>query len=283
MPANLPAEPLGARNPRLGALRRLVERRAERTLASRFVVDGPVLTAEALQSPLAVEVIYVGADVLDGSGGRADGDVAIMRDLAAAQGVTVVPVTAGVLERLADPVTPRPVLAVVHSPATGLDELPEPDGDGDFMLVAVGLADPGNLGTLVRTAEASGARGVAVLGDATDPFSPKAVRASAGSVFRMPITVERDLPLALDALSHRWTLVAAVTDGTPFDDDAALVRHAAVLLGSEAHGLDTRARQAASHSVSIPMAGDVESLNVGVAGAVLAFDLARRRRMGSGR
>jgi RNA methyltransferase, TrmH family len=276
VPATPLPEPLGARNPRLAALRRLVERRGDRAEQQRFVVDGPVLATEALLAVLPVEAVFLDAGHL----GAPEVDAVV--SLALDRGVPVLPVATGLLGRIADPVTPRPVLAVVHLPPTGLELLPVPSGDDDFLLVAVAVADPGNLGTLVRTAEAAGATGLAVLGDATDPFSPKAVRASAGSVLRVPIAVSRDLGRGLDALASQWTLLATAADGEPLDH-AALGPRPAVLLGSEAHGLDAVARDAASMTVAIPMDGAVESLNVGVAGAVLAFELARRRRTGSGR
>jgi RNA methyltransferase, TrmH family len=258
-----------------------VERRTERAQTGQFVVDGPVLAAEALRGPLEVARVFVGADLLDGADGGTT-DVDLLCELARSRDVPVVPVVPGVLERLADPVSPRPVLAVVQAPDTQIAAIPEPGDDADFLLVAVSVADPGNLGTLVRTAEAAGATGVVVLGDATDPFSPKAVRASAGSVLRVPVAVTRDLVPALDALARHWTLVATSVDGVPFDASDVSVPRPAVLLGSEAHGLDPRAAAAATHTLSIPMAGEVESLNVGVAGAVLAFELARQRRSRSG-
>jgi RNA methyltransferase, TrmH family len=172
-------------------------------------------------------------------------------------------------------------VAVAQQPEVSIAGFVAPVANTDFCVVAIDVADPGNLGTLMRTAEASGASGVVVAGDSTDPFSPKAVRASAGSVLRVPLVVERDTSLVLRVLGERWTLVATGAEGQPFDE-VMFDPCPAILLGSEAHGLSAEMMDAADVVVAIPMAGEVESLNVATAGAVLAFELARRRRTGSG-
>ncbi len=274
MGASRRAEPLGARNARIADLRRLVERRSHREATGRFVVDGPVLLAEALATGLVVEV-FADVDAL-GVGGRLGGAV----EQARSRNVPVIPVASGVLARVADPVTPQPVVAVVNRPPTATPDAVVAQGRG--VLVADSLADPGNLGTLVRVAEAAGLGAVWCVGEGTDPFGPKAVRASAGSVLRLPIAVDSDAGAAVAALgAHGCTVVGLRGDGTPYDA-AALTRPVALVVGSEAHGISGTVAPLVDEWVGIPMLGDVESLNAGVAGAVVALEIARRSRTGSG-
>jgi RNA methyltransferase, TrmH family len=258
-------------------LRRLVERRSDRESAGVFVVDGPVLVAEALSADVVVRELYCDADHL--------GDPAIAEVVAAARSASVRVQVAqpGVIARVADPVTPRPLVAVVERPdapvATRASAGASAAGNG--LLVLVGVSDPGNTGTLMRTAEAAGMTAVWVVGDGADPFGPKAVRASAGSVLRVPVAVHRDALGALASLvAAGHTLVGTSAQGVVYDQfDAG--PSPALLLGSEAHGLGPDVAAMVDRWVSVPMSGAAESLNVAVAGSVLAFELARRRRIGS--
>jgi len=252
-------------------LRRLITRRSEREATGRFVVDGPHLVAEGLLAGLVDEVFV---DVA-ATGGFAD-----LLDTARRAGVTTTTVASGVLARVADPVTPQAVLAVARRPAP-----PSVDGvasGGGGVLVCDALSDPGNLGTLIRVAEAAGLSGVWCVGGGTDPFGPKAVRASAGSVLRVPVAVEPDGPAAVGSLAEAgFGIVGLRGDGAPYDA-VDLAPPVAIVVGSEAHGISDAVATTVTTWVGIPMAGEVESLNAGVAGAVVAFEVARRRRTGSG-
>ena len=196
-------------------------------------------------------------------------------DAAERAGVDVFAVEDRVFGDLSDAVTPQPALAVLAAPSLALDHRFTGTGRRR-LLVLVDVADPGNVGTIVRTAEASGFDGVVTTGSTADPLSPKAVRASAGSVLRVPVAEAVD---ALDELTDAGVdTVATVVEGPP-DDAAALDGdRVAIVLGSEAHGLPAEVMAQCSSRVGIPMAGQVESLNVATVGAVLAFDLARRDR-----
>ncbi len=154
--------------------------------------------------------------------------------------------------------------------------------EGAPLLVLVGLQDPGNAGTLVRVAEAAGCAGVVLTEHSVDLFNPKTVRATAGSLFRVPVAqdVPVDALLSACAAAAVPVVATAAVDGTD-PSDAPLGGAAAVLLGSEAHGLADDLVVRADARVTIPMAGQVESLNAAVAGAVLAFEAARRRRTAS--
>jgi TrmH family RNA methyltransferase len=154
----------------------------------------------------------------------------------------------------------------------------------DVVLVLVDLSDPGNAGTLVRTAEASGVGAVLVTGQTVDPYSPKCVRASAGSVFRIPTLVMTDAAACLARLRrtrHR-TVGTAARRGTPVHE-ADLAPPLALVLGNEAHGLADEVAAHIDEWVHVPMAGRVESLNVAATGAVVLFEAARQRAQPTGR
>ncbi len=173
-----------------------------------------------------------------------------------------------VLERVATTEHPQPVIAIVHMrPQT----LPS---DATFVMVADRVADPGNAGTIIRSAEAAGAHAVVFTPGSVDPYNPKVVRATAGSLFRIPVvggTVEELRAAGLAVLATSSHTGTAYTD---IDFTASV----AVMVGNEAHGVDADA--AVDGWITIPHVGAAESLNVAMAATVLAFEVARQRRAG---
>ncbi len=192
------------------------------------------------------------------------------------QDIDVVLLRAGVLARLADAVNPQPIVACLTGQPGSLEELS--DGAG-FVLVAHQIADPGNLGALMRIAEASAADAVVVTGSSADPFGPKALRGSAGSALRLTILEHRD---GLEALALLRARGLAVVGTSPHEgeDFAHLTWPAkvALVLGNEAHGLDDDLLRAGDVAVRIPMASAVESLNLSVAAGILAMSFRRGLR-----
>jgi RNA methyltransferase, TrmH family len=188
--------------------------------------------------------------------------------------VRLIELADGVLAKVADAVTPQPIIAVAALPDTGVDLVP---ADG-FVLVLHDVRDPGNLGTAVRAADASGAAGVIVSGESVDVFNPKALRATAGSAFHLPVSVTATLEEAVAALhaTGRRVLGAVVSGGAALWH-APLTSASAVVVGGEATGLTAEERASLDGAVTIEMAGRAESLNVGVAAALLCFEALRRR------
>lgn len=253
---------LGARNPRLAELRRLIGRRSSRS--AEVVLEGPRTVGEALDAghvPLTVVVPH---------GAWSTAAVAAVVDRLPA-GVEMLVVRDDAFDRLAPSTTPQPMLAVVPRP-TGA--LPEALAGEDLVLVLVDVADPGNVGTLVRVAAAVAARAVVCVGGA-DPWGPKAVRASAGTVLRVPVVTAESLAPVVDRLRVAGARIIGtdVGDGQPHDG-GVLRGPVAIVLGSEPHGLD-RAVVDADAWVRIDMAGAVESLNVAMAGTLLAYEATR--------
>jgi TrmH family RNA methyltransferase len=190
-----------------------------------------------------------------------------------ARGVRVHRLAPGVMDRVAGTVTPQGVLAVFPM----VDRDPEVLAGGTLVVVLDDVRDPGNAGTVLRTADAAGADAVVCCGGTVDPYNPKTVRSSAGSLFHVPLVVEPDTGRALAALAaHGYRRLGAVVRGG--EDYVAVdwTRPTAVVLGNEAAGLPEGL--ALDATVAIPMAGRAESLNVGTACAVLCFEALRQRR-----
>lgn len=252
---------LGARHPEVERLRRLLSRRSDRVSERAFVLEGPKLLAEAVAAGAPLESVYVTEDsTVDLTG--VDVPVRVLQR--------------GVLERVADTVTPQSVLAVCRSLDVPLADVLS----STFVVVCVDLQDPGNAGTILRSAEAAGAGAVVLAGASVDPFNPKAVRASAGSLFHVPVVRGGDAVEVLVHLGERGLrrLGTVARDGESLDD-ADLTGSIALVLGNEAHGLPPEVDACLDGHLSIPMVGRSESLNVGMATAVLCFEVARQRRV----
>jgi TrmH family RNA methyltransferase len=183
-----------------------------------------------------------------------------------------------VLDRVSNLDTHQGVLAVFQRPAWSEDDLFA--GESPFVLVAAGVRDPGNLGALVRTAEAAGASGLIALHGSADPYRDKALRGSSGSAFRLPcrsgVTVEQ----MLDIVERRGISVVASdsSGGVPLWDADFGAAPQAFLVGAEGAGLPQQLRDACTSLVRIPMQAPVESLNLAVAAGLLLFE--HRRRIG---
>ena len=252
------------------------------------MAEGAELIRIALDVGAPVESVYASPD------GDDDPATQAVCRRATAAGARVFYLAPGVLERVADTVTPQPVLAVLPmlgdrdpardstaDPDAGDTAVPWPPDPGALVVVLVDVRDPGNAGTVLRAADAAGATAVVFAAESVDPYNPKTVRASAGSIFHVPFSVRRD-PATLAAgftTAGFRTLATVVRDG---EDYAGLDWSVptAVFFGNESSGLDPGLSSRLDGSVAIPMAGKAESLNVGVASAVVAFEAFRQRRGG---
>lgn len=215
----------------------------------------------ALEAGTELEALYLDASLADRP------DLVAIVERARQRGVRAYGLEPGVLVKVADAQTPQPVLAAARFAAPDLTEMP----DGGLTLVLHELRDPGNVGTIIRSADAAGARGVVLTGQSVDPYNPKTLRATAGSIFHLPVTVA-ELATTLDHYesrgSHTWaTIVRGGAD--PFDCD--LSGPSVVVIGNEAEGLDAATVRRCQSTMSIGMAGRNESLNAGVAASLIAF------------
>ena len=256
--------PLTAGNSRVKEARKL-SRRSVRSERRLFLVDGPNAVEGALELPERVVEVFATPDAAD-----------TYADLLAAATVTLVDDRA--LASLSDAVNPAGVVAVCRHLDAALDDVT--DGVGPIVICA-DVRDPGNAGTIIRTADAAGAHGLVFAGDSVDPYNPKAVRASVGSLFHVPFAMERDPAAAVSAAQQAGFVVLAADGAGELDlFDAGQLLHGRIawLFGNEARGLPDDLAALADHRVAIPILGHAESLNLATAAAVCLYESARVRR-----
>ncbi len=261
---------LSARNEAIKQLRRLLRDRGARWDASRFVIEGPTLVADALASHVQVCEVFVDSD----HALRAEAANVLTR--AESLGVKVRPVAPGVLQRVGSTSSPQPLMAVAQMLHLTIEEGIEALGtEPGPVLVLGGVSDPGNAGTLVRSAAAGGGRMVLFADGSVDPYNPKVVRASAGALFRTALVVA-SLRSAIDQLVAAGfeVFAASATRGTPHHAHD-LAGRVAIVLGNEARGLPETARNLPL--ITVPIDAEVDSLNVAMAGTVICFEAKRQR------
>ena len=182
-----------------------------------------------------------------------------------------------VFERISDTVTPQGVLCVVKCLHYSLEDVTA--GKEAFLLMLEDIQDPGNLGTMIRTAEGAGVSGIVMSRGTADIYNPKVIRSTMGSVFRMPFVYVEDMPESIKQISKFGIRVyAAALDGATFYTKENYLGKIAFLIGNEGNGLTKEAVTAATQSVFIPMEGEVESLNASISAAVLMYEASRQRR-----
>jgi TrmH family RNA methyltransferase len=252
-----------AENPKVKTLRSL-HRRPARYGEGLLLVEGVRLVEEALQAGCPLHVaLYEPERLAETPRGRA-----LLATLTASP--AAFSTTPRILDSVADTATPQGVVAAVPFPELS----PRPEG---LVLILDQLRDPGNCGTILRTAEAAGVGLVCCAPGTVDPFSPKVVRAGMGAHFRLPLRAAADWEDVSGAVVGRQVLLAEAHGGRPYDA-VDWRRATALIVGGEAEGASEQARQLASDRVSIPMAGTAESLNAAVAAGILLFEALRQRR-----
>ncbi|TIC80427.1 RNA methyltransferase [Nocardioides sp. GY 10113] len=261
-----------------------MHRRSARAERRCFIADGPKAVESALAHEGCVVEVFATVDAArqyaDLLGGAPDGTpVSLVEDRA--------------MDALSDSVTPAGVVAVCRfldrplpvALGAGVDALDAGDRDepeaARLVAICADVRDPGNAGTVIRCADAAGAAGVVLAGDSVDAYNAKTVRASVGSLFHLPVAIERDAAAAV-AAAREAGLVVLAADGAGevdlFEADELLARPTAWLFGNEAWGLPPELAELADHRVRIPIHGRAESLNLATAAAVCLYASARAQR-----
>ncbi|MCR4408392.1 MAG: RNA methyltransferase [Anaerolineae bacterium] len=250
-------------NPKIQYVRALARRRT-RHQEKQFIIEGVRLVEEALRADIIPALSFFTEDLVATERGRN-----LLAELQK-RGASPLPVSNAVMRTMSDAQTPQGILAVVPFPQ------PVPPPTLSLILVVDGIRDPGNLGTLLRTAEAAGVEEVLLAPGTVDLYNPKVVRGAMGAHFRLPIKAQD------------WAEIASITSGTQvFLADARGDREydkvdwcapSTLIVGGEAEGASASGRKLATIRVFIPMQGSTESLNVAVAAAVILFEAARQRR-----
>lgn len=185
-------------------------------------------------------------------------------------------VTQEVFQKMSDTQTPQGILAVVEMPRYELEDML---GESPLLVLLEDIQDPGNLGTIMRTAEGAGVDGIIMSSNTVDLFNPKTVRSTMGSIFRVPFLYVDDLEKVITRL-HREQIMtyAAHLEGDRLYDEISYLSGTAFLIGNEGKGLKKQTADLANSYMKIPMKGRLESLNAAVATALLVYEAARQRR-----
>jgi TrmH family RNA methyltransferase len=256
-------------NQKVKAIRKL-EQKKYRQETGTFFIEGLRTVGEAVQTSAPIEALVIAPDLLVSDFGCS------LLDEPVVQNTERIEVSTEIYERIAHKDGPNGIGAIVRQQWQSLDDL-TPDGE-DLWVVLDAIADPGNLGTIMRTADGVGAKGIILLGHATDPYDPTAVKASMGAVFSLT------LAQANWADFHRWqqayqVMLAGTSDHASEDYQAIQYqRPLALLMGSERHGLSDEMMAACDKIARIPMRGRSDSLNLAVATAVMLYEIYNQYR-----
>ncbi len=252
-----------SKNPKIQQVRALINQHKERQESGKFIIEGVRLTEEALASGWLPEMVLVSPSL-----SQRGTELAVeLRQ----RNVPIEEIDERLLNQLSDTQTSQGILAVLAQRT-----LPIPD-EWDLLLVLDGLRDPGNLGTILRSAAAAGVQGVLLTAGTVDPFAPKVVRSGMGAHFRLPIHTVSWEEIRQMAKSHSASILIADAARGESCWSANLCQALVLAVGSEAEGLQTAAYEAADGLIHIPMPGRSESLNASVAASILLFEIVRQR------
>jgi TrmH family RNA methyltransferase len=244
---------------------RALHQRKQREAQGLFLAEGVRVVEDLLASPVCTRLVLAASTLEDSPRGRA------LLDQASRKHVPLRRLEARELTELAGTDTPQGVIAVAETPRATRHTLEGLASDAALLLLDA-VQDPGNLGTLVRTAEALGAAGVILLPGTVDPWNPKAVRAAMGSAFRVPVVAAEWRDLAPWLREEGYRLLAAASGATPIQRQTGRV---ALVVGNEGAGISPATMEHADACVGIPLRGRAESLNVAAAAAILLYELLR--------
>ncbi|MBQ7358891.1 MAG: RNA methyltransferase [Lachnospiraceae bacterium] len=244
----------------------------ERKKDGVFIVEGLRMFEEA---PLDwISQVYVSSKCLAGlESGNGDRDKAILERL---EMIAYEEVTDEVFSKMSDTQTPQGILSVLRRPTYSLSDIL---GQNALIMILEDLQDPGNLGTILRTGEGAGINGVIMSKDTVDIFNPKVIRATMGSIYRMPFVYVEDLKDILDTLHIEGIQTyAAHLQGENYYDSFDFRNGTAFLIGNEGNGLKKETADQAKSYLKIPMEGKVESLNAAIAASLLMYEAHRQRK-----
>ncbi|WP_369808036.1 TrmH family RNA methyltransferase [Leucobacter chinensis] len=258
-------------NPKAPRIKRLAQllTKKQRVITGTFLVEGPQAVEELLaHRPAEAETVFVR---YDGSG------FPNIERLAEEQGVEVLLATPQVIAALSDTVTPQGVVAVARMAEADLVSVLK---DAKLVAIMHEVRDPGNAGTVLRAADAAGADAVVFAGESIDPWNPKVVRSTTGSLFHLPVVTGVTLEEAIDAAtaSGLTTIAADVRGDDLSPSDESLAGPVAWVFGNEAHGLSEADRARAERSLRLPIFGAAESLNLATAASVCLYTTAFAQR-----
>ncbi len=238
--------------------------RGGRTDGGRVGIEGEHLLAEAVRSGIEIATVFIRS-----------GEEAILERIGLDGEIDILELPAEIFSSAVTTESPQGIAALVTPKIFSLDDML--CGESPLIVIAAGLQDPGNLGTLIRSAEAFGASGVITLPGTASPWNAKALRASSGSAFRLPVVAATEDEVFLRLRAAGIQAFAAVADAAVLSTMSELVGPVALLVGNEGRGLSPELLEQADGRISIPCPGPVESLNAAIAGSILLYEASRQR------
>ena len=244
------------KNPKVASWRSLKDKKG-REEQNAFLVEGVRMVREALASSFTVRTVLLREDYEP--------------DFPIPENIPVFLLSDPVFRSVCDTKTPQGIAAVLSLQAK--------EASGARLLALDGVQDPGNVGTIIRTADAAGFDGVLFSPDCADLFSPKVLRSTMGSIFRLGFSFPASLPDALEQLkSEGYSVLSSQLDGAPFYDRKDVSSSFVLVIGNEGNGVSDPVKAAATHRLRLPMRGGAESLNAAVAAGIMMYDLTREER-----
>lgn len=264
-----PASPISSRDNRFVKFLRSLSEPKGRKKEQAYIIEGFKMVEEALRIPGAVSHVIATPTLL-----RHNAESII--EMAASQSVKLTWITDRILDVVSETRTPQPVIAVVRMKEHTETEILKPDPG--LFIIAHWIQDPGNIGTIIRSSEAVGASGVVITHGTVDPYGPKAVRASMGSILRLPIIRIDDLSRFLERCTESgFQTVGLAISGKIAHFELDLTRPTALIVGSEGLGLPEDIMQNVRYISRIPMFKGIDSLNVATAASVVLYEAYRQR------
>lgn len=254
-------------NPQIKNLIQLQKKSKARVEQNAFVTEGIKMFEESMTGGFLIKAYFSESLYNDIVG----------KDSEYFKGYSYEVVTDGVFKEISDTLTPQGVMAIVKKPEYGLEQM---IGDSKAnLLLLEDIRDPGNLGTMLRTAEAAGVSGIILSKNSVDMFNPKVIRSTMGAIYRMPFLYVEDLGVTINQLKeNKFSIYAAHLLATRSYDEIDYIGKCAIIIGNEANGLSDEIAELATKYIKIPMEGKVESLNAAVAASILMYEVYRNRR-----
>lgn len=249
-------------NNKIKELTALRDKSKARREAGLYIVEGPKMCEEA-PTDMVVETFVTQKCVESNKSWLSNRSYEVVEDR--------------IFEKLSDTKTPQGIMSVIKQPKYELEDILK---DGKLYVILEDIQDPGNMGTIVRTAEGAGVAGIIMTRGCVDIFNPKTIRSTMGSVYRVPFVYTDDLAGTMESIKKAGiTVYAAHLKGEKYYDEINYGR-AAFLIGNEGNGLKDETANMADTYIKIPMSGQVESLNAAVATSVLMYEHSRQTRIG---
>ncbi len=247
---------------------KLLHKKKDRWKKKSFFIEGIKSVEQCIKSGGKIKYIVYSSELLNR-------DIESFLSNAIDQNYNIYKLSEDIFKEISDTDNPQGILAVVEFNEYKLNDIFKED---NFFIILDRVQDPGNLGTIIRTADAFGANGVIVTSGCVDVYNPKTIRSTMGSIFQIPIIHINDIIEAIDILkSKNINIISSSLDTDKYSYDIDFKRDCALVVGNEAKGISARVINASDKLVKIPMTGEAESLNAAVASGVLMYEVLRQR------